>query len=232
MKPVQSEATLGGGLYYVEWNWLKTLTVPSAWVVLKTPHHTGCIDVWNSKAIWDLINEYLMQFRDWMSSNGNSQYSFDHSLYIAEKGVFLNFYEQHPNSVICLTVLIVKYYIHMLCSINIRPTVFINPTKLQSVFTQILNSKRLSKSLSKKAKCFEQFLSWKIINISQANKCKICPLCIHDKAFSSKSMDRWGSFCITIPTIFMQLPWHEKYIFTSYSNPWPTSMLRNVLSGL
>ena len=67
-----------------------------------------------------MVNDYLMQFRDWMSSNGDFQYSIDHNLYNAEKEVFLNFYAEHSNSVICLTVKVVKYYIHTLLSINIR----------------------------------------------------------------------------------------------------------------
>ena len=65
----------------------------------------------NSKALWNMVNEYLMEFRDWMSSNRDAQYYIDHSLYIAEKEVLVNFYEEHPNSVICLVVLIVKFYL-------------------------------------------------------------------------------------------------------------------------
>ena len=48
-----------------------------------------------SRAIWDMANMYLAEFRDWMSSNRDSQFSIDHSLYIAEKKSF---------SIICLTV--------------------------------------------------------------------------------------------------------------------------------
>ena len=40
-----------------------------------------------------MVNKYLMEFRDWISSNGEAQYSIDHSLYIAMKKVFLNFNE-------------------------------------------------------------------------------------------------------------------------------------------
>ena len=94
-------------------------------------------------------------------SQRNSQYSMDHNLYIAEKEVFLNFYKENTNSVICLTILIVKFYIHTLMSINIRPTIHDMPVKLQSTFTQILNSNKLSRTLAKKAEFFEEFLSFK-----------------------------------------------------------------------
>ena len=75
---------------------------------LDTPSHR-LYQYPDSKAIWSMVNKYLLEFRDWMSSNGDAQYSIDHSLYIAEKEVFLNFYEEHFNSVICLGVLIVKF---------------------------------------------------------------------------------------------------------------------------
>ena len=52
---------------------------------------------------------------------GDLQFSINHSLYIAYKEVFLNFCEEYPNSVIFLTVLIIKYYIFKLLSINIKP---------------------------------------------------------------------------------------------------------------
>ena len=91
----------------------------------------------NSKAILSTVNKYLMKFRDWMSSNRDTQYFIDHSLYIAEKEGFLNFYVEYPNSDIWLMVLIVKYYIHKLISISIKPTVLDMPIKIQSILQQI-----------------------------------------------------------------------------------------------
>ena len=81
----------------------------------------------------------LSKVFDSMSSSGDTQYSIDHSLYIAEKELFLNFFKENPNSVICPTFLILKYYIHKLVSINIKPSVFYMSIKIQSTFTQIIN---------------------------------------------------------------------------------------------
>ena len=102
----------------------------------------------NSKAIWDMVNTYLAELRDWMSSNGDSQFFIDHRLYISEKEVFLNFYEEHPNSVICPSVLIVKYYIQKITSINVKSTLFDMPIKIQSTFMHLLNVCWLNKTLS------------------------------------------------------------------------------------
>ena len=57
---------------------------------LATPSHR-LYQCSNLMAIWRLV----MEFRDWMSSNGDAHYSIDHSLYIAEMEVYLNFYEEH-----------------------------------------------------------------------------------------------------------------------------------------
>ena len=75
-----------------------------------------------------------MEFRDWMTANGNTPYSIDHNLYIAQMEVFLNFYEENPNSVICFIVLIVKYYIHTLTVIGVKPTFFDILIKTQLTF--------------------------------------------------------------------------------------------------
>ena len=111
-----------------------------------------------------MVNNYLMEFRDWMSSNRDTQSSNDHNLYIAEKEVFLNFYEENPNSVICLIILVDKYYIHTLVSIEVKPSVFDMPIKIQSTFTQIINSNKLSRNLIKRV----EFLSLKTKNTIQA----------------------------------------------------------------
>ena len=128
--------------------------------VLDAPSHRlyQCL---NSRDIWNMVNNYLMEFRDWMTANGNTQYSIDHNLYIAEKEVFFNFYEENPNSVICLTVLIVKYYIHMLTSIDVKPFTPDIPIKIHSTFTLIINSNKLSTNSTKKGEFFEEFLSIK-----------------------------------------------------------------------
>ena len=91
-----------------------------------------------------------MEVRDWMTATGNTQYSIDHNLYIAEKEVFFNFLEENPNSVICLIVLIVRYYIPTLTSIGVKPTIFDMPIKIHSTFTLINNSNQLSRNLNKK----------------------------------------------------------------------------------
>ena len=103
-----------------------------------------------------------MEFRDWMAANGNTPYSIDHNLYIAEKEVFFNFYEENPNSVICLIVLIFKYYIHTLISIGVKPAFFDILIKTHSMLTLVIDSNKLSRNLRKKEEFLKEFLNTKI----------------------------------------------------------------------